>query len=134
MTENEKLRELLAEVRRWMIHGDRGAMFLHDLQARIDAALAEPVQECGVEFCPASRVLRQVKQERDEARAEVEKLRNILCSKRPEIEGAAYQRGAEAMREEVLRRLMPDPLKPPPVHGFSLWDAIKFMRIPEDKP
>lgn len=44
-TETEKLRSLLAEVRRWMIHGDRGAMFLHDLQARIDAALAEPVVE-----------------------------------------------------------------------------------------
>jgi hypothetical protein len=37
--EKEQLRALLAEVRRWMVYGDRGADFLWDLQGRIDIAL-----------------------------------------------------------------------------------------------
>ena len=83
MTENEKLRALLAEARAWVV-----AVQDDSLRERIDAALAEPVGEC--DLCAVSKafhdvavsqrdgnayLLAEVARERDEARAEVERLK-----------------------------------------------------------
>ena len=110
MTENEKLRALLAEARLW-IKPDS------DVRNRIDAALAEPVSGCvecaqeRAEYDSLAAQNRLLHRERDEARAEVEKwksryeaLRTIASAEAAasHAEGAqAYRRGAEAMREKA---------------------------------
>jgi len=127
MTENEKLRALLAEAL------DQHAHCLPCVPdcvwTRIEAALAEPVVECA--RCEtlrdladkaawaqgdAQRRMIEAQKQRDEARAEAARLTDVLRSKhggeplalldeldeaRAEV-AAAYQRGAEAMREAAL--------------------------------
>jgi hypothetical protein len=102
------------------------------VRERIDAALAEPIEDMeasasrGWQMADSLHLsvkeqrerAEKAERERDEARAEAEK---------------AFRRGAAAMREAVLYRLNPDPLKPPLARGFSLWDEIKHTPIPEDK-
>lgn len=78
MTENEKLRALLAEARAWVV-----AVQDDSLRERIDAALAEPIGEC--DLCAVHKAFHdvavsqrdgnaylraEVERERDEARAE----------------------------------------------------------------
>ncbi len=87
MTENEKLRALLAEARETLLaqHDPQDNIAMTQ---RIDAALAEPVGEC--DLCAVSKafhdvavsqrdgnayLLAEVERERDEARAEVERLK-----------------------------------------------------------
>jgi len=91
--------------------------------------------------------------ERDEARAEVRKLRDILCHKRAEVEGAAYRRGAEAMREAAAKEMLrlrnrynerintmqiigaevPDHLGIAREEAGCHMDIIRALPLPEDK-
>jgi hypothetical protein len=139
MSNEEKLRALLAEVRRWMIHGDRGAMFLHDLQTRIDAALAEPAGGC--DRCEtlrdladkaawvqgdAQRRMIKAQQERDEARAALEKEKAAHRLER-EAHDRRFDRETKCMKErdearaeiERLRGTTPE-LPPRPPDGSGL--------------
>ncbi len=122
-SEVERLRALLAEAREWVrTFGEAGCpadqceqcAAADEMVQRIDAALAEPVK---VEY----------------SQDEVNEMTTDMIAIRKEAERAAFKRGAEAMREAVLYRLNPDPLKSPLVRGFSLWDEIKHTPIPEDK-
>lgn len=116
------------------------------------AGLAEDLRSEGYFVARIHDAVATMKKERDEARAEVERLQkarhtractqqsayNLSCvcgadKEQRDRERAAYEAGAEAMRAAVLYRLNPDPLKPPLVRGFSLWDEIKHTPIPEDK-
>lgn len=103
MTENNKLRALLAEARDALTYHVNEAEQRHekerlirpdrDLTNRIDAALAEPVVDAYDAAYAAmrgdawQREALRFQRERDEARAEVER---------------AYRRGAEAMREAAV--------------------------------
>lgn len=95
---DEKLRALLAEAL------DQHAHCLPCVPdcvwTRIETALAEPV---GVHPSSLTDVVTLLENERDEARAEV---------------AAAYQRGAEAMREAAARYA----------------ERVRSLPIPEDKP
>ena len=92
MSENEKLRALLAEARDeivWLTLYDESDRST-EVKERIDAALAEPVAtvciDCGglltevrpgrhhCNACDAARVIEAMKCERDEARAEIERI------------------------------------------------------------
>ena len=72
MTENEKLRALLAEAQFYMVEG--GFVADHPVVKRIDAALAEPVADL-------TTTIHLLIDERDEARAEVARLTDVLLSK-----------------------------------------------------
>ena len=138
MTENEKLRSLLAEARGAIDESyDRTA-----LVRRIDAALAEPADDYDIDadlrLHKEDRLrLRaenlRLTRERDEARAEVERLRSLKPigtysldwnheQERMAVARAAYQRGAEAMREAAALAVLP-----------SMAHVIRALPIPEDK-
>ena len=92
MTQNERLRELLGSASGYVGHSPGCApKYCHQcrLSNQIDAALAEPVEaeyvfrggyiedESGERWWSAE-LLAKTERERDEARAEVERLRNLL--------------------------------------------------------
>ncbi|MBU6278566.1 MAG: hypothetical protein KGN78_04925 [Actinomycetales bacterium] len=133
MTEVEKLRALLAEARgllsKWCWSGT-----CCELRQRIDAALAEPVSVCTT--CDAMSVsYAKMERERDEARAEIERLRGTW--KWDAIK--AYKRGAEAMRHAAAKEVFA-------FYGWSkdnettrtdiknLAELIDDLPVPEDKP
>lgn len=141
MGEIEKLRALLAEAREFvaLFHEAgcpddqcEGCAAANDMTSRIDAALAEPVegplnvisrlqQQLHEAKSNADWLVQQALRERDEARAEVERLQG------------AYQRGAEAMREAAaqgLDRLLTKK------KATAIWvspDEIRALPVPEDK-
>lgn len=165
MTENEKLRALLAEARQW-VGGwagvlPKGGDEIDSLRQRIDAALAEPVMPCGdcghqltevrpgkhqCDVCDDLRLHKEdrlrlrvenlrLERERDEARAEVERLRGVDCGV-TERDGTttplcgvclecAFLRGAEAMREAAIR------VCEEPQMGTEA-EAIRALPVPED--
>ncbi len=50
------------------------------------------------------------------------------------IKEDAYQRGAEAMRSKILGLLAVMSLdSKPQVNGYSLWERIRTLGLPEDK-
>ncbi len=161
MTENEKLRALLAEARAWMGECDCRTKLISPADnaflESIDAALAEPhwssqVLNAALEHEAKqirkshSGFLTQLQRERDEARAEVERLRKErdaacmaageysqdevnemttdMIALRKAAERAAYQRGAEAMREKAANA----------IPGHYSGDIIRALPLPEDKP
>ena len=156
MTENEKLRALLAEARK-IVHtildidalhgwacesdGDEPALddLLRDLRSRIDAALAEPVS---VHPSSLTDVVTLLENERDEARAEVERLKaryemlGRLAYADVEVAEAkareAYQRGAEAMREAAALVVDGDSVV---LRSYRSVQAgrIRALPVPEDK-
>ena len=167
MTNEEKLRALLAEAREW-VGGWSGMPWpskdITALRNRIDAALAEPywssqVLDAALEHEAKqirkshSEFLTQLQRERDEARAEVERLRALLDTQsillaevgsRPaeqrvlelEMEIAvartekdcAFRRGAEAMRGIALCYAMNlDDV-------YEIRNAIRALPLPKDKP
>lgn len=120
MTENEKLRALLAEARMYLTMN--GGSVDDRIVRSIDAALAEPVVDWRKAHGDAIAELSKATDERDEARAEVERLRkavhtracrnqsayNLECvcgadEHQRDLQKLAYQRGAEAMREAAAR-------------------------------
>jgi hypothetical protein len=111
MSQNERLRALLAEARIWVAPGS-------DARARIDAALAEPVE---VHPSSLSDVVTLLENERDEARAE---------------KADAYRRGAEAMREAAAATVGSNAGCSHMVCGYcpSSAEKIRALPIPEDKP
>ncbi len=172
MTENEKLRALLAEAL------DQHAHCLPCVPdcvwTRIDAALAEPVEPSESEYAMHARIradydktvadcwrakVAEVERERDEARAEVERLKvdvealhagiaaqdEVLTRRYNEQlsrANTAYQRGAEAMREAAAQEA--DKTSPPKsigrdhgrhhIAGAQQAAArIRALPIPEDK-
>jgi methylphosphotriester-DNA--protein-cysteine methyltransferase len=158
MTENEKLRALLAEAREWVrTFGEAGCpadqceecAAADEMVQRIDAALAEPVGECA--RCEtlrdladkaawaqgdAQRRMIEEQKQRDEARAEVERLKesNRLLRHDADKEwgaaataiAAAFRRGAEAMREAAMGAAWHSA-------AMGLHERIKEMPLPEDK-
>ena len=134
-SEVEKLLNLLAEAREYIdiIGGPAGKRIV----ARIDAALAEPVVD--------------YQRQRDEARAEVERLRSLKPigtysldwnheQERMTVARAAYQRGAEAMREAAVQ-VMVSLCEQAASAGNVDWanrylgisDEVLSLPIPEDK-
>ena len=160
MSEVEKLRALLAEARRALStektlneDTERWEWTHGKLAKRIDAALAEPVdadhaltvrEACrrrmpldGVDAQALEGALALTERERDEARAEVERLKesNRLLRHDADKEwgtaataiAAAFQRGAEAMREAAAKYAYD-------ACGFySMARDIRALLIPEDK-
>ena len=154
MVDEKTLRALLAEA--------RDALFccrgLTNTLDRIDAALAEPVEGCArcetlreladtaaAEQGLAQRRMLEAQKQRDEARAEVERLQaELVRVARAEFDrGAkqgveqalwasrtaqetAYQRGAEAMREAAMGAAWHSA-------AMGLHKRIKEMPIPEDR-
>ena len=81
MTENEKLRALLAEAQKAIPQAwnGRNGKWCEEVQARIDAALAEPV---AVHPSSLTDVVTLLENEREEVRAEVERLTkagDVIC-------------------------------------------------------
>jgi hypothetical protein len=86
--------------------------------------------------------------DRDEARAEIASLKAELSpmllavatsTDERDIARAkaemAYQRGAEAMRTKILGLLAVMSLdSKPQVNGYGLWDRIRTLGLPEEKP
>lgn len=163
MTENEKLRALLAEARK-IVQGvlraanstpyaqwSRDQHQAEIVRDAIDAALAEPVGEPSPDYRQgwgAGYVegAAEYKRERDEARAEVERLQAELTrvgrvefdrGAKQGIDQAlwasqtaretAYKRGAEAMREAAMGAAWHSA-------AMGLHKRIKEMPVPEDKP
>jgi hypothetical protein len=134
VTENEKLRALLAEAREWVrTQGEAGCpddqceqcAAADEMLQRIDATLAEPVVDD--EYHKAAfrwfDDCMRARKERDEARAEVERLREAVNAWAKTAEWN-YQRGAEAMREAAARNCA----------GEVCSQQIRNLPIPEDKP
>ena len=161
MANEEKLRSLLAEARGWLGPGCGASNCTEGccaLRVRIDAALAEPVEGCArcetlreladtaaAEQGLAQRRMLEAQKQRDEARAEVERLQaELVRVARAEFDrGAkqgveqalwasrtaqetAYQRGAEAMREAAMGAAWHSA-------AMGLHKRIKEMPIPEDR-
>ena len=125
MTENEKLRALLAEARRELgcvealtvhpsVHNGPGGDALLQFLDRIDAALAEPVEPSESEYAMHARIRAdydktvadswrahsaKLESERDEARAEVETLRAAIDG---EPWGGAV---LKQQRDEAIKKL-----------------------------
>ena len=100
MTNEEKLRALLAEARGVISEDyDRGTPSVMD---RIDAALAETVGECA--GCSAALTAR------DEARAEIGRLRGLLsiCEEAFEVIGDSNHSRAHATAAAMLAELAPE--------------------------
>jgi hypothetical protein len=142
MSNEENLRALLREAQ------EDGMS--PDLYERIDAALAEPVSDTfGVAvgmFARQAERAEKAERERDEARAEVERLRGIAMHPTgvtwerhhenlkqialEEVYAAhaalddAYQRGAEAMREKAANA----------IPGHYSGDIIRALPLPEEAP
>ena len=167
MGEIEKLRALLAEARRlvgFLPTHPAGIDAVIGMQQRIDAALAEPVRGC--ESC-GDKSYREllddnvrVRAERDEARAEVERLQRScerltllhkvaldrndeamkLCQEAVtqrdyfrEKNRLAFQRGAEAMREAAYQAAYRNLIDGDDDVCADTCRAIRTLRIPEDK-
>jgi hypothetical protein len=167
MTGEEKLRALLAEARaitQDSLDSNTTGFEAEDevckcnaceryrsIIARIDAAFAEPVADYDIDAD-----LRMHKQdrlrlrtenlrltrERDEARAEVERLRSLKPigtysldwnheQERMTVARAAYQRGAEAMREAAAKRIDAEGING--VNGPYFGNIIRALPIPEEK-
>ena len=146
----EKLRALLAEAREWV----DAARFLpqkpevgweekENLLARIDAALAEPVegplnavsrlsQQMHEARSNAEWLVQQAQRERDEARAEVRRTYKEL-SESIAREAEAYERGAEAMREAAASCVGSDTALLQ-TYRSVLKGRIRDLPMPEDKP
>ena len=169
MTENEKLRALLAEARvalqgvaaydanpdvSWTMTKED----CRDALDRIDAALAEPVEPSESEYAMHARIRAdydktvadswrahsaKLESERDEARAEVKRLKESNKLLRVDADkewgaaatavATAYQRGAEAMREAAARVVDGDPVV---LRSYRSVQAgrIRALPLPEDKP
>ncbi len=124
MTENEKLRALLAEARVFVGFcptTQEGIDRVCEVRDRIDAALAEPVE--AMQAAEIDREHWTYKVLSQGLEIEAKKIREGMVRQ-------AYQRGAEAMREaaaDYIRR--------------TGWDmnpqvscSIRTLPIPEDKP
>lgn len=153
-SEVEKLRALLAEARGlvgFLPTHPAGIDAVLEMQKRINAALAEPlvVKPCGDcgkpttenefrgEFCPyceMTRLWNDLYRERDEAQAEVERLRSCdgcpakaehhLCDACCHAEPDAINRENRELREEVER------LRIENLHiGRALDDALKIQKV-----
>lgn len=161
MTQNERLRELLAEAREtlrdfaenWDCDSDAHKYGTtcrvcesREAQQRIDAALAEPVGTAPERspLAPGegtwSVFAMKVVQERDEARAEIERLKSDSswgALRRLDDEwrtesSAAFRRGAEAMREAAADLFHGNK---PGLAAIPTWSTfIRSLPIPEDKP
>lgn len=168
MSEAEKLRSLLAEARDALYPLSLSADGFAEMRQRIDAALAEPVVASRMEKPSNTTWARfaydfreraeKAERERDSARAEVERLKTALAgaensikahneheerlrSEASELAQEAYQRGAEAMREEAARKLQ-NSIEA--VDGFlpdhttellqRIQSRIRALRLPEDRP
>lgn len=151
MTENEKLRSLLAEAQsglmcdRYREAWERCDCAVCAVKTRIDAALAEPVGDALEWQTAITKALsesqerladevREARRERDEARAEA-------ARRREEGEGllqyafeayVAYQRGAEAMREAAATLVSSNATGWASVGDMEA--AIRALPLPEDKP
>ena len=158
MTENEKLRALLAEARGALTAGCYcGNSYctgtaINKLRDRIDAALAESVVDDDIDadlrMHKEDRLrLRtenlRLTRERDEARAEVERLRSLKPigtysldwnheQERMTVARAAYQRGAEAMREAAASCVGGDTALLQ-TYRSVLEGRIRDLPVPEDK-
>lgn len=168
MTENEKLRALLAEARALLLEARptnarcdcTQCKPIDVINARIVAALAEPVAGCGEcaetkaalrwsdDIMPA--IIKKYRRERDKARSEAEVLRNALagannslaahishevqlrveCS---EAQEEAFKRGAEAMREAAASCVGSDTALLQ-TYRSVLEGRIRALPLPEDKP
>jgi hypothetical protein len=157
-SENEKLRALLAEARKvvqgvlraanstpyaqWSCDQHRAEI----VREAIDAALAEPVAECA--RCEtlrdladkaawaqgdAQRRMIKAQQERDEARAEVERLKRFVREESmPVARAIAYKAGAEAMREAAAQDCI-DLWGKGHLSGVLQAERIRALPLPEDK-
>lgn len=151
-SENEKLRALLAEAREVAQEAREQAFSVPYAQwsreqhqadtvcFSIDAALAEPVSDCNCD-CDYVRTLNvTVIRERDEARAEVALLSSWGPLKRlhTEMEAevkAAYQRGAEAMREAAAEYIKNASHEDGLGMGSQRMESgIRALPLPEEKP
>jgi hypothetical protein len=100
MAENEKLRSLLAEARRVLsMNCDSGLCCA--VRARIDAALAEPMSDAAMAWQSVKDLALSAARERDEARAEVERLKDDLDMVDSDLQIAVKRLTAECER---LRR------------------------------
>ena len=156
MSEAEKLRALLAEARERIGYCPCGSGLCEqpaDMVRRIDAALAEPVADYDIDadlrMHKEDRLrLRtenlRLTRERDEARAEVERLRSLKPigtysldwnheQERMTVARAAYQRGAEAMREAAYQAAYRNLIDGDDDVCADTCRAIRTLRIPEDK-
>jgi hypothetical protein len=146
-TQNERLRALLKEAREELYSlgesfteardagcdgsAERYAREAREIHARIDAALAEPGD---VHPSNLTDVITLLENERDEARAEVERFKSDsswcalirLDDEWRTESSAAYRRGAEAMREAAARFFADQQL-------YLNAKDIKNLPIPEDK-
>jgi hypothetical protein len=168
MTENEKLRALLAEARevaravrntgslpyaQWSRDQHEADSFME----RIDAALAEPVVDPVQAWKDANgyndllAAYSPTITERDEARAEVERLKEANRLLRHDADkewgaaataiAAAYQRGAEAMREAAAQVAHNRAILPVDTATDAAWcrsaacieGVIRALPLPEDK-
>jgi hypothetical protein len=102
MSQNEKLRTLLSEARQlvgFLPTYPAGFDLVSEMRQRIDAALAEPRKPTSlVHRAYHAQVVEQLTQERDEARARCEKLRELADMAAAE-QGLAQRRMMEAQRE-----------------------------------
>ena len=102
MSQNEKLRTLLAEARQlvgFLPTYPAGFDLVSEMRQRIDAALAEPRKPTSlVHRAYHAQVVEQLTQERDEARARCEKLRELADMAAAE-QGLAQRRMMEAQKE-----------------------------------
>ena len=111
---------------------------------RIDAALAEPAEACtrcetlreladnaAAEQGIAQRRMMEAQRDRDEARAEVERLRALYVEARVDGFRDGRKAGAEAMREAAAQMVIRE--LDSWMHS-SLTDEIRALPIPEDKP
>ena len=138
MTETEKLRALLAEAR--VITQDsldsnttgfeaenevckcNACERYRSIIARIDAALAEPVDDYDIDAD-----LRMHKEDRLRLRVENLRLTKERDEARAEV-AAAYQRGAEAMREAALREVLDEKAN---LDRGEIEDAIRALPAPK---
>ena len=135
----QKLRDLLAEARE-ATGGACASACTHEncvLRRRIDAALAEPVEPPAESLRVAKMVAARLQRERDEARAEVEKLREAVNAW-ARTAAWSYQRGAEAMREAAAK-VAGDAATlayESECSGLaeSIEEQIRALPVPEDKP
>lgn len=143
-SEVEKLRALLAEARdlvaanRLVLGEYSGVREVQHIEARIDAALAEPVGDA-LEWQTA--ITKALSESQERLAAELKEARAELASWRGNFDGPlafvrdhvekAFKRGAEAMRERAAR-VVEDADDGVPLQ--SLADGgIRALPLPEDK-
>ena len=114
MTNEEKLRALLAEARGWVspVLRDDLVRRREDLVREIDAALAEPVAGWQQAHGEALAAWSKVADERDEARAEIARAKTEVTAWKESAEAAErFRKSAIAEAEievEVLKALLSD--------------------------